>query len=136
MKRAMLTGLAIALVLTIGCGQPYTPSANAEDMEAIAVKAVDLYQAYYHDTATADELYLDKLLEVTGEVSVSRNVLGTFYIILGHESMFDVWGIQCAMKDANDTRLYKLEKGDEVTIRGYCEGYSVDVVLQECVLVE
>ena len=100
------------------------------------IKAADLYQAYNDDETAADELYLDKLLEVTGEVSVSRNVLGTFYVILGQESLFDVWGIQCTMRDINDARLYELKKGDEVTIRGYCDGYRVDVVLRDCVLVE
>lgn len=134
MKRIILMGLVVVLALMCGCGEPYTSMPVTG--EGIKITASDLYQAYLDDEVAADELYRDKLLEVTGEVAVSRNVLGTFYVILGQESLFEVWGIQCAMRDARDPGLYELEKGDEVTIRGYCDGYRVDVVLKECVLKE
>jgi hypothetical protein len=103
----------------------------------IAVGARDLFDAYQEDEEEADKLFKDKILEVTGPVAWSRSVFGEYYIVFGGGGLLmSAWGVQCAMKDKTDPRLLKIKKKDLVKVRGRCEGFKMDVILKECVLVD
>jgi len=102
----------------------------------IAVGARDLFDAYQDDEKEADKLFKDKILEVVGSVAWSRSVFGNYYVVFGSSSFISAWGVQCAMKDKTDPRLSKIKKGDRVKIRGRCEGFTMDVILKECMLVD
>ncbi len=58
----------------------------------IGVGARDLFDLYQSDEEEADKLFKGKTLEVTGPVSMSRRVLGDYYVVFGSSSFISAWG--------------------------------------------
>ncbi|MFH1639421.1 MAG: hypothetical protein ABIB93_03800 [Chloroflexota bacterium] len=119
------------------------PSLTAPENEsgAITVTAVKLYNDYETDMAAADKLYTGKTIAVTGEVILSRGFFETYYIILGSRDSDDSFqfGVRCVFSanlEPFDPRLRDVKKYTTVTIRGVCQGYKTDVLLEQCTLEE
>jgi hypothetical protein len=116
-----------------------TPPATVVAGGIISINAKDLYSAYAKDQAAADAQYKGRMLEVTGEVLVSKAVIlvDKYYIILDAdpEDTANVWGIQCTFDDTRDPALYEVIRHQTATIRGRCDGMEQDVVLGACELV-
>ncbi len=118
----------------IGGGAGYymwnKPHPKAENATAIVFKADDLFKEYNKDEKAADAKYLNKVIEVTGSVTESeKNQDGGVMAVLGTSDPSA--GIQCAMREKNIT----LDKGKELTIRGFCTGNGITgVSLTDCVI--
>ena len=105
------------------------PHRNVMNADAIAVNAAALVTSYEADENKSNGLYLDKVLNVTGEVSdVSKNQKGETVITLKGSDMGGV----IATLEGKETN--KLEKGSVVKLQGICTGYLTDVVLIRCYL--
>ncbi len=104
------------------------PGRNIKREQAITVKAKDLYNAYLGDEKSANELYLDKALLVTGKISeVKVNQQAQQVIVLETSDL--IFGIVCTMSKPVDVTT-----GKEVSIKGFCTGYTTDVVLRDCII--
>jgi DNA/RNA endonuclease YhcR with UshA esterase domain len=103
------------------------PQTNVAKADALKIKASALFNEYSTNEQTANQKYLEKILEVTGEVtSITKNVEGQTVILLKtNDPMF---GVNCTMEEKNIV----LKEGDAVTIKGICTGYLTDVVLIRC----
>ena len=106
------------------------PHPKAENATAIVFKADDLYKEYNKDEKAADGKYLNKVIEVTGTIAeTEKNGDGGIMAVLGTSDPSA--GIQCAMREKNLT----LDKGKEVTIRGFCTGNGITgVSLTDCII--
>ena len=103
------------------------PHRNVEAAKAITVAATQLATAYESDEPRANSQYLDKVIEVTGEVSeVSKNQKGEEVITLKGS---DMSGIICTLEGA---AAVEIKPAASVTLRGICTGYLTDVVLVRC----
>ena len=103
------------------------PGRDIEQEMAIKVKAGDMYNAYLGDEKAANLLYLDKAVVVSGKISeVKTNQQGQQVIIL--ESGDPIFGIVCTM-----AKPVTAAKGDVLSIKGFCTGYTTDVVLRDCI---
>ncbi|MFN5135334.1 MAG: OB-fold protein [Chitinophagaceae bacterium] len=103
------------------------PKTDVKVETAIKTDAVALFNEYSTNEQSANQKYLEKILEVAGIVtSVNKNAEGQTVILLKtNDSMF---GINCTMEEKDVV----LKEGDAVTLKGICTGYLTDVVLIRC----
>ena len=125
---------ALLVVGLIGGGIGYymwnKPHPKAENATAIVFKADDLCKEYTKDEKAADAKYLNQVIEVTGSVNgLEKNQDSGVMAILATSDPST--GIQCSMREKN----MALEKGKEVTIRGFCTGNGITgVSLTDCII--
>ncbi|MFY7878484.1 MAG: OB-fold protein [Lacibacter sp.] len=97
------------------------------ETKAISIDAVTLFNAFSQNEKKANADYLDKVLEVRGEVTnITTNADGLPVILLKTDDM--MFGINCTMEEKNTS----VKTGDQVTLKGLCTGYLTDVVLIRC----
>jgi hypothetical protein len=97
----------------------------------VEIEAPALLEAFETDEDSANELYLGKIISVTGTVeSVSEDSVGISVYL---KEMDAIAGVICSFdKESND--ISTVEKGNKVIIKGICTGYLMDVVLNRCAL--
>ncbi|MCF8448765.1 MAG: OB-fold putative lipoprotein [Taibaiella sp.] len=127
--------IAIVLVLaTIGVGTGiylfYKKPETVDDKKGIVITAVTLSQQYTTNEKAADSIYLNKVIEVTGNVEeTEQNQDGGMMVILKTDD--PIAGIQCAMREKG----VKVTKGQTTTIKGFCSGSGITgVSLTDCVI--
>lgn len=133
-KKIFKTILLSILVITVTAGfvgyKMWTkPHRNVASASATAIAAVKIAADYESNETTANAQYLDKILEVSGEViSISTNQKGETVITLKGTEMS---GIFCTLEGAASTGI---KTGAIITIKGICTGYLTDVVLVRCLV--
>lgn len=104
--------------------------AKVEDSKSSAISADDLAIAFTTNEQQANARYLNKVLDVSGTIAeVTKNQDGKTVITLGVASD-PLSGVQCTMRD-NDV---KAEVGKSITIKGFCNGYTLVVLLSDCIV--
>lgn len=88
-----------------------------------SINASDLLVAFEENETTANTKYLDKVLEVKGIVDKmeSTEEKTTIYLDAGNPLSSIIFQLE-----KSDSEL---KKGEEVTLKGICTGYLMDVVL-------
>lgn len=88
-----------------------------------------LVNAFETDENAANELYLNRIISVTGTVeSVSEDSIGISVYLKEPDALS---GIICGFElDADD--ITGIDKGEQATIKGLCTGYLMDVVFNKC----
>lgn len=112
----------ILLVITIAVGIAYRawnkPHKNVEDADAIPVTAVELYNSFVKDSAKANALYSNKVLQVTGEVNEiteNQQAQQVLFLRTGVDNAF----INCTVEGKKLTA----KPGERIRIKGICSGY-------------
>lgn len=101
---------------------------------SLKVAADTLYQEYEANQIKADEKYKGRTLSISGTVqAIGNDILDEPYIML--RSTNDITGVQCMFFTSDKSLLAPLHKGDNVTVVGRCNGYLLNVLIQECSLV-
>jgi hypothetical protein len=108
------------------------PPAARSAPPSIAVTAEQLRKAYEANEVSADDLYLGKVLEVSGVVdSIKKDFTGDPYVVLRTTNPF--MGVHASFED--NSGLSALGAGRKITLR--CIGNNVTLgspVLKDCVL--
>jgi hypothetical protein len=103
------------------------PHRDVASATAIKVTASAIAGEYESNETQSNAKYLDKVLEVNGEVSeVSKNQKGETVIGLKGS---DMSGLMCTVEGALTTEV---KSGEVIAIKGICTGYLTDVVLVRC----
>jgi len=98
----------------------------------IKIQAGELYQKYSENEGEANELFLDKVIEVKGQVrAISQADHQTSIILDTDDEMF---GIACTL-NATPEELKDIQEGQNVAVKGLCVGMLSDVVLIKCSLI-
>ncbi len=107
---------------------------ESPDME---LNVEDILEEYERDDATADEMFMNKTLRVTGTVSLIdiKDKLDIHYIrITG--SGADPWqNLQCMFDKKYASALGELERGQTVTVQGRYSGSIIAIRMVSCVLI-
>ena len=104
------------------------PHPKAEDQQAMTVNADVLYTTFSTDEQKANATYLNHVLEVSGTVSeLVKNQDGKTVATLATED--PMGGIQCTFRDE-----VSVKTGDVIKVKGFCNGYTLSVLLNDCVL--
>jgi hypothetical protein len=93
------------------------------------VPASVLQKAFEEDETAASTKYINKILEVTGIIA-SVKPAGNNVLSISLVTGSDLSSVICtfpAVKDAS-----KFKTGNEITLRGECSGFLMDVLLNNC----
>ncbi len=96
--------------------------------------AIELFNEYSTNEEAANTKFLGKIIQVSGtirEINTEDSVYTIF--ILETEDMFS--GVNCVLNDKYATQPKEILIGSEATIKGECSGMLIDVVLNNCVLI-
>lgn len=107
------------------------PHRDVTKEKGIELTAQQLYEAFRTDEDAANTLYLDKAIELSGEVvDIATNQDGKVVVNFKTDDPFVV--INCTFKTDPGT----LSAGQTITFKGICTGYIPDanVVINEGVL--
>lgn len=133
----MKKSLAIILLLAI-VGGSYAYYLFNKPVQSLAsskadvtISARELLADYEANEQEANDQYLNKVLEVTGTIREVQKENEQLNIVLDTDS--PLGGIVCEMEKAS---LEKLKSGQQISIKGNCTGYLMDVVLTKCVLIK
>jgi hypothetical protein len=123
---ALFGGIAAVVVAVVLVWNK--PHKTVENEPGLRITAEVLAKAFEENEQNANDTYLNKILEVGGTISeVTKNQDGRTVLLLGVEDPLS--GVQCTMKD--DKATY--ESGQRVTVKGFCNGYTTVVLLNDCV---
>lgn len=102
------------------------PHQNLEDVAGIKISATELYHTFIENEEAALKTYNGKVLTVTGTISaVTMNNDGKQVLVL--QSDDPLFGINCSMEQEA-----AVHETSTVTIKGICTGYTSDVILIRC----
>ncbi len=123
--------LSLLIIITtsgfIGYKMYTKPHRNVEAAKALKVDAAKLTTDYENNELRANQEYLDKVIDVTGEINeATKNQKGeTVFTLKGT----DMGGVICTLEGDAPAEI---KSGTAVTIKGICTGYLTDVVLVRC----
>jgi hypothetical protein len=137
-----IIAFSLLLIVIIGGGVGIhlynKPHADISKMPPdFILDAKALFDEFDSEEANASQKYIDKVLQVHGTL-VESNTNTDGSVILSLEDVF--FGVSCAfdrtMVSSLATKLEQLKPGEEVTIKGQCDGMLTDVKLSHCTLVD
>lgn len=110
------------------------PQSSTPEVQAIEITSVELLEAYNKNGVNADNLYKGKLLAVSGIVSsIDKDILDEIYVTINAGGAYDIVSVQCYFKDkAEIEKVAALNKGQEITIIGTCDGSLINVQMKKC----
>ena len=106
--------------------KPHNETKNTKS--DVIISPADLLKAYEADETAANVAYLDKIVEVEGNVK-SINILEKG-ISLSLDAGSEMSSIICEFESAD--ALAGVKTGDKVKVKGFCTGYLTDIVLVRC----
>ncbi len=137
MKNKIIISIGIILICILGYWiyNKKSEIRDATKMEnKVVINADELYKIYSEYEDSANKLYLDKPIDLTGsirEIELNDNRY-TLYIHTG-DSMAN---ISCEMDTTQNSAVKKLIKNEQVNINGFCNGINIDIELDRCKLVK
>ena len=107
----------------------------------IIVSSNELYEIYESNEIAADEKFKDKVVQVNGKIfDISKNPMDEDEIIVKLNGLIDneyeIMGVSFYFDKTHSSEVATLSKGDEITIKGLCKGYSIGVTVEGCSLVK
>jgi flagellar basal body-associated protein FliL len=109
------------------------PHRDVTKEKGVQLSAQALYDAFRTNETEANKLYLDKAVEMTGEVAeVSTNQDGN--VVVNFKTNDPLVVINCTFKENPGV----LQPGQTITFKGICTGYIPDanVVINEGILIK
>ncbi len=130
MKTKMLLSLLLIGLLGLAIGYflftmkvPSLENAKAD----FELTADELFNAFDENESAALIQYEGKVIAVSGKVSRIKTSETTSNITLDAQNAM-AGGINCSFNEI----VSQINKGDTVTIKGRCQGFLMDVVLNNC----
>jgi hypothetical protein len=135
-RRFVLISFVLAVIgLSVFYGVKYylrnKPGRQVEQEKGIEVTATQIFDEFSANEAAANQKYLNKAIQVTGEVAEAKKNQDNKTVVLLKTSD-PMFGVNCTFK----TDPGPLEAGSTITFKGICTGFLSDVVINEGVLVK
>ncbi len=121
-------GLIVAVIVSLYVFRKSDNSVAGKkpDFKVLCTEIVNEFEA---DEQSASIKYVDKIVEVEGEIAEINTDEGSYVIILREPDSFS--GVSCSIgKEVNsENEIGKV--GDKIKIKGICTGYLMDVTLNK-----
>lgn len=141
MKPAIRNLLLVVLLLAIigAIFGIYLYTKKSPDLSKVKadyiLKVSELVNEFNQDETTASAKYIDKIVEITGPVlTFEATSDSTMNVTLADKNQMS--GVICTFNNITNPALTEIKEGDIITIRGVCSGMLMDVLLNDCVIVE
>jgi hypothetical protein len=103
---------------------------DAQSETAIIISAEALTAAYQNNEQAANKLYLNKAVEVSGNIlTINKDQAGHTTLLIGIRDAFSNVSVTL-----NSAEAIAKKVGDPATVKGVCTGYLSDVIINEGVL--
>lgn len=100
---------------------------------SVAISSVQLYAQYKANEVEADNKYKGKVLAVTGVVgNIGKDILDQAYVLISSGDALGMLGVQCFFNKSEEQNFGSLRTGQQVTIKGRCDGKLGNVFLKDC----
>ena len=139
MKTPVKIALAIVFVLAVaGIGTAlYLYNLKPKDLLNVkpdyVITSTDLLKAFEADEVASSAKYINKVVEVSGEIIGIEGVEKKSWNI-SLQTGSDLSKVICTFPVVADPEIFNL--GREITVRGECSGFLMDVLLNNCVIIE
>ena len=127
-------GLPLCLLIAAAWGyywfnKPHESAAG--ETPVVTISADSLLSQYQRDEHGADARYLGKVIEVSGKLGeIQHNGKSEIWILSAQSG---AGGINCELFTPDKDAEAVPKPGDNVTIKGKCTGFLLDVNLSDCV---
>ena len=126
--KSSLLALSIFVTAVLACstGNGIVPESGTP------VTAKDIIGSYKSNEVSADSLYKNRSLLVTGLVdTIGKDLLDRPYVTLNAGERISFPSVQC-MGSRNSTEFASLRKGQEIKVIGICKGKLGNILLDPC----
>ena len=104
------------------------PHVNVVNESAdITISANKILADFSGDEIAANTKYLEKIIEVKGEISETKIEKGKGIITL--KTNDDFGSVICHLSESSTEIINTLKEGQMVTLKGICTGYLMDVII-------
>lgn len=130
--------IIIAVAVIVGYTMWNKPFKDPLKGDAIQVTAMQLFKDFNINETAAQKKYVpqklgEKKVEVSGEIKeIGKNADGETYFMLN--SGDEMFGVKCILD--KDQQALNTKVGDTITVRGFCDGYNMDVIVNRCKIVK
>ncbi len=133
MKRIFLALLVVGLLVGAYAWKEYNRGHEAmSSVKAEAsASATDICAAFSTDETAANTQYLGKTISVKGIVASTTDEEGSTTINLVGS---DTGSVACKLDPLAQHARKTFQAGEEITVKGICTGYLMDVVMERCVV--
>jgi hypothetical protein len=130
-KIALFTVLFIAIVaVVIGLHEFNLKHPDTSRVKPVyVVTATALEKEFETNEAVASSKYINKIIEVSGTIA-SVTHADSSHINISLKTGSDISSVICTFAAGGDHA--KMGPGEEITLRGECSGYLMDVLLNNC----
>jgi hypothetical protein len=135
MKTSVKVALFVVFFFALAgiLGALYLYNKKPADMTTVApdyfISAIVLQREFEDNETIASSKYINKIIEVTGTIA-SVNEGGNKSVSVTLNTGTPLSSVICTISGITDTSA--LIPGKEVTIRGECSGFLMDVLLNNC----
>lgn len=122
--------LGYAVVVALACTLLYKynhPPRNIAVETGIPITATELYNQFISDEPQANQAYLNKVLQVSGQVLEVKSIPNSGKIIVLNTGD-PMCRVACTL-DHVETSAVQVKPGEKITIKGVCSGFISDVQL-------
>jgi hypothetical protein len=143
-KKRIIIGGIIAIIIIVALYAWYEYNRTVQGLNDVSadytVNATELIHEFVSNDTTANQKYLNKILEVKGMIKKIEENSGTGIVVLGDTT--DMSGVRCILDSATSANAGSLKRGAVVTIKGAITGFNKDetgllgsdIELNRCVL--
>ncbi|MCS3795350.1 hypothetical protein [Niastella sp. OAS944] len=110
------------------------PTRNVAAETGISITAAELYAQFNTDHLQANEVYLNKVLQVSGQVLSIKNTPYAAPVVILNTGNPEC-GIACLLNHLVAPTAHPVKPGETIIIKGICTGYVNHVVLSNSSLV-
>ncbi|MBX7094074.1 MAG: OB-fold putative lipoprotein [Flavobacteriales bacterium] len=137
MKKIIL--LLVLAGVAIGAWYAYSewnrkPATAADAATDFKVTAVDLMNEFNADETAATKKYLEKMLEVKGIVAEVSPNDKNYDVLLETDDLMG--GVNCHLVPEQSEKAKSLHPGDEITVKGKCNGKLTDIELNVGIILD
>ncbi|WP_159947397.1 OB-fold protein [Polaribacter septentrionalilitoris] len=134
-KRITLVILILGIIGAFVAYKMYNkPHVDVADSKSDIVISADKIQSDFSTNENlANSNYLEKIIEVSGEISelTLENKKG----IITLKTNDDFGSVLCHLSDNSTQKMNTLKVGKPVRLKGICTGYLMDVILVKCEII-
>lgn len=137
----ILLGLVIVGIIGIVLGYFFIynkPHPHYDTMKpAFTLTAQELYDSFKRNSTEAQQKYNGQVIEINGSIAKKEMTDSTTVLVFVFEQgMFGDLGVRCTILEKYRDLAQNLTDGATVKVKGYCTGYTDDVILEQCSIIQ
>jgi len=123
--------LLVSFVFIKMYNKPHKDIANAQPEFVVSV--TELAEEFQTDENEANQKYLDNVLQVEGELANISTNNGKSVLTLRQEG--STIQVICTLDVSENKKVLLLKEGQQVTVKGICTGFLMDIMLVRTIIV-